>query len=33
MTFAELLAMVDAIDGIDRIRYTSPHPKDMQART
>ncbi len=29
-TFAELLAMVDAVDGIDRIRYTSPHPKDMR---
>jgi tRNA-2-methylthio-N6-dimethylallyladenosine synthase len=29
-TFAELLRMVDAIDGIDRIRYTSPHPKDMR---
>ncbi len=29
-SFAELLAMVDAIDGIDRIRYTSPHPKDMR---
>jgi tRNA-2-methylthio-N6-dimethylallyladenosine synthase len=29
-TFAELLALVDAIDGIDRIRYTSPHPKDMR---
>jgi tRNA-2-methylthio-N6-dimethylallyladenosine synthase len=29
-TFAELLAMVDAIDGIDRVRYTSPHPKDMR---
>ena len=29
-TFAELLAMVDAVDGIDRIRYTSPHPKDMK---
>ncbi len=29
-TFAELLAMVDGIDGIDRIRYTSPHPKDMR---
>jgi len=27
--FSELLARVDAIDGIDRIRYTSPHPKDM----
>ena len=23
-------ARVDAIDGIDRIRYTSPHPKDMR---
>ena len=30
-TFAELLAMVDAVDGIDRIRYTSPHPKDIRA--
>ena len=30
-TFAELLAMVDAVDGIRRIRYTSPHPKDMRA--
>jgi tRNA-2-methylthio-N6-dimethylallyladenosine synthase len=29
-TFAELLAQVDAVDGIDRIRYTSPHPKDMR---
>ncbi|HTB69428.1 MAG TPA: tRNA (N6-isopentenyl adenosine(37)-C2)-methylthiotransferase MiaB [Solirubrobacteraceae bacterium] len=29
-TFAGLLAEVDAIDGIDRIRYTSPHPKDMR---
>jgi len=28
--FADLLAQVDAIDGIDRIRYTSPHPKDMR---
>ena len=28
--FAELLAMLDAIDGIERIRYTSPHPKDMR---
>jgi tRNA-2-methylthio-N6-dimethylallyladenosine synthase len=30
MTFAELLAMVDAVDGVERIRYTSPHPKDMR---
>jgi tRNA-2-methylthio-N6-dimethylallyladenosine synthase len=28
--FSELLARVDAIEGIDRIRYTSPHPKDMR---
>ena len=27
--FAELLTAVDAIDGIDRIRYTSPHPAHM----
>jgi tRNA-2-methylthio-N6-dimethylallyladenosine synthase len=29
-TFAELLQLLDAVDGIDRIRYTSPHPKDMR---
>ena len=29
-TFAELLGRIDAIDGIDRVRYTSPHPKDMR---
>jgi tRNA-2-methylthio-N6-dimethylallyladenosine synthase len=29
-TFAELLRAVDQIDGIERIRYTSPHPKDMR---
>jgi tRNA-2-methylthio-N6-dimethylallyladenosine synthase len=29
-TFAGLLRSLDAIDGIDRIRYTSPHPKDMR---
>jgi len=28
--FSELLRRVDAIEGIDRIRYTSPHPKDMK---
>ena len=28
--FAALLARVDAVDGIDRIRYTSPHPKDTR---
>jgi tRNA-2-methylthio-N6-dimethylallyladenosine synthase len=29
-TFAELLSMIDAIDGLERIRYTSPHPKDIR---
>jgi tRNA-2-methylthio-N6-dimethylallyladenosine synthase len=29
-TFAQLLGRVDAVDGIERIRYTSPHPKDMR---
>jgi tRNA-2-methylthio-N6-dimethylallyladenosine synthase len=29
-TFAELLTAVDEIEGIERIRYTSPHPKDMR---
>ena len=29
-SFAELLGELDAIDGIERIRYTSPHPKDMR---
>jgi tRNA-2-methylthio-N6-dimethylallyladenosine synthase len=28
--FAEMLGLIDAIDGIERIRYTSPHPKDMK---
>src|SRR3954463_10884311 len=30
LSFAELLAAVDAVDGIERIRYTSPHPKDIR---
>jgi len=30
MSFARLLGMIDEIDGIERIRYTSPHPKDMR---
>src|SRR3954451_12966038 len=30
ISFAELLAEVDAVEGIERIRYTSPHPKDMK---
>src|SRR5271169_2773420 len=29
-TFAELLGLIDGVDGIERIRYTSPHPKDMR---
>ena len=29
-TFAELLALVDGVDGVERIRYTSPHPKDIR---
>jgi len=29
-TFAELLARIDAVSCIERIRYTSPHPKDMR---
>jgi tRNA-2-methylthio-N6-dimethylallyladenosine synthase len=28
--FGELLHAVDAVDGIDRIRFTSPHPKDFR---
>src|ERR671923_407700 len=30
VAFSELLARVDSVEGIDRIRYTSPHPKDMR---
>ena len=29
-TFAELLRQIDTVPGIERIRYTSPHPKDMR---
>jgi tRNA-2-methylthio-N6-dimethylallyladenosine synthase len=29
-SFAELLRAVDAVDGVDRIRFTSPHPKDFR---
>jgi tRNA-2-methylthio-N6-dimethylallyladenosine synthase len=29
-SFAELLTRIDAIEGLERIRYTSPHPKDMR---
>ncbi len=31
--FADLLRAIDAIDGIERIRFTSPHPKDLRADT
>jgi tRNA-2-methylthio-N6-dimethylallyladenosine synthase len=30
ITFAELLGRVDSVPGVDRIRYTSPHPKDTR---
>jgi tRNA-2-methylthio-N6-dimethylallyladenosine synthase len=30
LKFSELLTRIDAVDGIERIRYTSPHPKDMR---
>ena len=29
--FGELLRACDSVDGIDRIRFTSPHPKDFRA--
>ncbi len=29
-SFAQLLRQLDALDGVRRIRYTSPHPKDMR---
>jgi tRNA-2-methylthio-N6-dimethylallyladenosine synthase len=29
-SFSELLRAIDAIEGIERVRYTSPHPKDMR---
>jgi tRNA-2-methylthio-N6-dimethylallyladenosine synthase len=29
--FGELLRACDAVEGIDRIRFTSPHPKDFRA--
>ena len=31
--FAELLRAVSAVDGIRRVRFTSPHPKDLSAAT
>jgi tRNA-2-methylthio-N6-dimethylallyladenosine synthase len=31
--FADLLEALDAVDGIERIRFTSPHPKDLRPDT
>ena len=31
--FAEMLLAVSAVDGIRRVRYTSPHPKDLRPET
>ena len=31
--FADLLRAVGAVDGIKRVRYTSPHPKDLRPDT
>ena len=31
--FADLLRRVGAVDGIERVRYTSPHPKDLRPET
>ena len=31
--FAALLGAVGAVDGIDRVRFTSPHPKDLRPET
>ena len=31
--FADLLAAVGAVDGIRRVRFTSPHPKDLRPET
>jgi tRNA-2-methylthio-N6-dimethylallyladenosine synthase len=31
--FADLLRALDAVEGIERIRFTSPHPKDLRPDT
>jgi tRNA-2-methylthio-N6-dimethylallyladenosine synthase len=31
--FADLLRAVGAVDGINRVRFTSPHPKDLRPET
>ena len=28
--FSDLLTRLDSVDGLERLRYTSPHPKDMR---
>jgi tRNA-2-methylthio-N6-dimethylallyladenosine synthase len=30
--FADLLRLVDGVEGVERIRYTSPHPKDVREK-
>jgi tRNA-2-methylthio-N6-dimethylallyladenosine synthase len=30
--FADLIGLVDAVEGVERIRYTSPHPKDVREK-
>jgi tRNA-2-methylthio-N6-dimethylallyladenosine synthase len=30
--FADLLSLVDGVEGVERIRYTSPHPKDVREK-
>jgi tRNA-2-methylthio-N6-dimethylallyladenosine synthase len=30
--FTDLLTLVDGVEGIERIRYTSPHPKDVHEK-
>jgi tRNA-2-methylthio-N6-dimethylallyladenosine synthase len=31
--FADLLRAVDGVEGIERVRFTSPHPKDLRPET
>jgi tRNA-2-methylthio-N6-dimethylallyladenosine synthase len=31
--FADLLRAIDAVEGVRRLRYTSPHPKDLRPET
>ncbi|HAZ18321.1 MAG TPA: tRNA (N6-isopentenyl adenosine(37)-C2)-methylthiotransferase MiaB, partial [Acidimicrobiaceae bacterium] len=31
--FADLLVATGAVDGINRVRFTSPHPKDLRSET